>query len=457
MNERPKGLERLTGRKGSLTGRAMRSSFWLLGSNFGMKALRLGTNLILVRLLAPEDFGLMALVFTLHSGLEMLTDVGLKPAVVRSSNGGDPLFLRTAWTLQAIKFGVGALAVVALATLLAALAASVDLGDTIYADPRLPALIAASALIVAVSGFQSMNIATAERDVAMYRIIAVNAVAYVFTTMVIIIWAWLSPSVWALLWGTLFGAALRSALSHLVLPGPRMGFLLDRAHVAEIWGFGKWLMGSSALGFFAKHGDKLVLAALFDPTLFSFYAIARLWVDAAQQTVNRVSGSVGLAALSEVNRKRPADLPRAFRKYRLAQNAVCAGAFFVFLALGQMLIGSLYPPEFATVGALMPLLAPLLILQMYQSYTSLALMAGRSREFAAVTLWRTVSLLAGIPLTFWIFGPSWTVFFIAINGAVGVPLLLRIAADVIPVNRRLELIWLGAIIAAAAAITQAFG
>jgi O-antigen/teichoic acid export membrane protein len=462
MNERPKpprpkGLQRLVGRRGSLTGRAMRSSMWLLGSNLGMKALRLGSNLILVRLLAPEDFGLMALVFTLHSGLEMLTDVGLKPAVVRSAQGGDPRFLRTAWTLQAIKLGLAALIVAGVGALLGVLSASVDLGDTIYADPRLPALIAASALILGMNGLDSMNVATAERDVAMSRIIVVNATAYILSTGVIILWAWLAPSVWALLWGTLIGATLRCALSHLMLPGPRMGFLIDRGHATEIWGFGKWLMGSSALGFFSRHGDKLVLAALFDPTLFSFYAIARLWIDAARQSVNRVSGSIGLAAMSEVNRKRPADLPRAFRKYRLAQNAVCATAFLVFLVLGQTLIGALYPPDFAKVGALMPLLAPMLVLQMYGAFTSVVLMAGRSREFATVTLRRTVTLLSGIPVVYWTLGESWTVFFIAVNAAVGVPLLLRAAAGVVPVNRRFELIWLGAILAAAAATTQVLG
>lgn len=462
MNERPKpprakGLRSLTGARGSLTGRAMRSSLWMLGSNLGMKALRLGSNLILVRLLAPEDFGLMAMVFTLHSGLEMLTDIGIKPAVVRSLNGGDPRFLRTAWTVQAIRLGVGALIVVGAGALLGVLSGAVDLGDTIYADPRLPWLIAASALILATNGLESINIATAERDVAMQRVIAVNATAYVTATGVIILWAWLAPGVWALLWGTLFGAALRCALSHVLLPGPRMGFVMDRAHAAEIWDFGKWLMGSSALGFFARHGDKLILAALFDPTAFSFYAIARLWTDAAQQTVNRVSSSIGLAALSEVNRKRPADLPRAFRKYRLAQNAVCLGGFTVFLVLGQTLIGTLYPAHFAPVGAIMPLLAPLLLLQMYGAHSSLVLMAGLSRQFAAVALWRAASLLLGIPLVFWLFGTSWTIFFVAVNNAVGVPILLRLSATVVPLNLRFELAGLGAILALAAAITNTLG
>lgn len=450
-------LRRLVGGRGSLTGRVLSSSLWMLGGNIGAKILRLGVNLILVRLLLPEDFGLMALVFTLHAGFDMLTDIGIKPAVVRSEAGDDPLFLRTAWTLQVTKFAGMAVALAAFGAVYGFAGGWIDFGDTIYAHPELPGLLTASSLILIANGLQSINVATAERQVAIQRVLAVNMSAYIASSIVTVAWAWVSPSVWALMWGTLFGAALRCALSHIALPGPRMGLCFEPAYRAEIWAFGKWIMGSSALGFIVQHGDKLVLGALFDPVTFSFYAIARLWIDAARQTVGRISQTAGLAALSEVSRNRRADLPRAFRKYRLMQNAICVVMFLGFVVVGGPFIAALYPANFSAVGALMPLLAPMLLLQSYDPLQSLALMAGRSKALAAVTLWRAVALLGGMPIAHFFFGMSWTVFFIAVSGVFGVPFMLRLARTIVPLNLRVEYVLLAVIVLVAAMLTIVFG
>src|SRR5204863_421086 len=65
--------------------------------------LRLGSNLILARLLVPEMFGLMALVNTFMMGLQMFSDVGIGPSIIQNRRGDDPAFLNTAWTIQVMR------------------------------------------------------------------------------------------------------------------------------------------------------------------------------------------------------------------------------------------------------------------------------------------------------------------------------------------------------------------
>ena len=65
--------------------------------------LRLGSNLILTRLLVPEMFGLMSIASTVGTILAMLSDIGLRQAVVRSTRGDDKGFLDTAWTIQIVQ------------------------------------------------------------------------------------------------------------------------------------------------------------------------------------------------------------------------------------------------------------------------------------------------------------------------------------------------------------------
>ena len=84
----------------TLGARALRSSFLAVGSYGAQQALRLASNLILTRLLFPEAFGMMALVFMVIQGLNMFSDAGVSPAIMQSKRGDDPRFLNTAWTLK---------------------------------------------------------------------------------------------------------------------------------------------------------------------------------------------------------------------------------------------------------------------------------------------------------------------------------------------------------------------
>ena len=83
--------------------RAMRASVWALGGNLASVSIRLGSNLLLTRLLFPEAFGTMAIVQAVMIGLAMLTDAGIEPAVIKSRRGHESIFLNTAWTLQVMQ------------------------------------------------------------------------------------------------------------------------------------------------------------------------------------------------------------------------------------------------------------------------------------------------------------------------------------------------------------------
>ena len=78
----------------------MRGSFLTVLNFGGHNILRLGSNLILTRILFPEAFGLMALVQVVLAGTEMFSDFGIRGSIVQSSRGDDPVFLNTAWTVQ---------------------------------------------------------------------------------------------------------------------------------------------------------------------------------------------------------------------------------------------------------------------------------------------------------------------------------------------------------------------
>ena len=98
-----------------LSARATRGTFISSGAFVLENLFRLVSNLILTRLLFPEDFGLMSLVMVVIAGLQMFADLGISASIVQDDRGDDRRFLDTAWTVQ-----IGRGAVLWLATALCA-------------------------------------------------------------------------------------------------------------------------------------------------------------------------------------------------------------------------------------------------------------------------------------------------------------------------------------------------
>jgi O-antigen/teichoic acid export membrane protein len=80
-------------------------------------------------------------------------------------------------------------------------------------------------------------------------------------------------NVWALVFGLLAGNAARCFVSYLIHPyRPHLSFDLYKAK--ELFGFGKWILGSSILIFLITQGDNIFVGKLLGATALGFYQIA---------------------------------------------------------------------------------------------------------------------------------------------------------------------------------------
>ena len=83
--------------------RAVRDSSIVGAVQFATQAIRFLSNIILAALLSPVIFGLMAIVTTIRTGIELLSDVGIGQSIVVSDDGAKQEFVETAWALKIIR------------------------------------------------------------------------------------------------------------------------------------------------------------------------------------------------------------------------------------------------------------------------------------------------------------------------------------------------------------------
>jgi O-antigen/teichoic acid export membrane protein len=132
----------------------------------------------MARLLAPDMFGVMAIATMVMVGLAMFSDVGLRPSIIQSERGNDPVFLNTAWVIQILR-GVLLWLIALCVVLLIFFANRIGMiaKDTVYADPRLPYVIAILSFVVVIDGLRSTKLFEASRNLSLRPVTQIEIVA----------------------------------------------------------------------------------------------------------------------------------------------------------------------------------------------------------------------------------------------------------------------------------------
>ena len=370
----------------SVTSKAMRGSLWTIAGFGGGQILRLGSNLILTRLLAPEAFGLMALINVFLLCLEMLSDLGVHAAIIHNKRGDDPEFLCTAWTIGVIR-GVLLWAAACLIAWPAAV---------FYNEPRLMMMIPVSGLIVLITGFQTTAMAQHNRHMNLERLTILQLVAQAINLLVMVLLAWQLRSVWALVIGGVVGAAVQVTLAHFLLPGIRHRFVLNRDDVHEIVRFGKWLFFATAIGYLAgQASDKLALGKLVDRETLGVYAMAFMLAQLPSSVVTMLIGRVLYPALAEASRQ---DCSRFGEKLRRARMAIWPPLMLLILGLGffgPLTFKLLWDARYHAAGWMLQLMLAVVWLDGLNCSLNAALLA-RGDSFASAVQ-NVIMLIVGVP------------------------------------------------------------
>lgn len=368
--------------------RAKRGAVWVAAGHVLSLLLRLGSNLIMTRLLFKEAFGLMALASVVLTGLQLFSDVGIGPAIIQNQRGDDESFLNTAWTIQA---GRGLL--LCLATALLAWPAS-----TFYGQPELLWILPVVGVSALASGFNATKLFTQNRALALGRLTLVDLGSQLGGVIIGVSWALLDRSVRALLAAGLSAAFLRLLLSHIALPGPRNRFHWDPDAFLAQMRFGRWIFLSTLLTFFAGESDKLIFGKILEENIgdLGVYSIAAMIAFVPPQGLGKLGDDI-LFALYAALHNRGEDFTPVFRRNQKTFLTAAGWATAGLIAGGPTAIRWLYDPRYVDAGWMIQLLSAgywFLLLEM--PYGAGLVARGKVPWIAAGSGIKVVGLMVGI-------------------------------------------------------------
>ena len=257
---------------------------------------------------------------------------------------------------------------------------------SVFANPTFPPLTAALGFSLVLHGLESTATALNVRLLNYRPLVLVDLIIKIISTPVMIGYAIISPTVWALVIGGLVSGLLRTVLSHTVVPGPRMSLAWDKTLVQEMVHFGKWITVSSIASFVASQSDVILFGLLLPSSFVGIYFLAKTLIDTAEGLLERLNGALTLPVLGEVLRHNPENLRDRYYRFRLPIDVVAAACGgFVFVTANQI-IGILYDARYAEAGPILRLLALGLAIYPFQIIRSAFTAVGNTRTVANVTI-----------------------------------------------------------------------
>ena len=159
------------------------------------------TTLVVLRLLAPSDYGLMAIVTALIALMSNIAELGLGASIVHVAQLERSELERVTGAIVVINLLMGAL-VAGCAPLIAGF----------FGNPQLTPLVQVASLQFVCSALSTVPQSLAYRDMDFRWLARVELMAVLATGVVTLSLAYFGYGVWALLLGNLFSASIRTAL-----------------------------------------------------------------------------------------------------------------------------------------------------------------------------------------------------------------------------------------------------
>lgn len=238
-------------RPGSILQRTAHGAAWVIGWRMVRRLIGIINMLILVRLLTPADFGLVALGYGFVSGLDVLCTVGVEQAIIRDDRPDRELY-DTAFTINLIRaIGMGLV-----------LAAGAQAIAGFLGDRRLDGIVLAFAAMTALTGLTNIGVVDFRRYIAFDKEFILQIVPQLFALASTILVAAIWRSYWALVCGTVVATVLGVAFGYWMHPfRPRLTLRAWR----RLFHFSMWMWVLGLISTLRGQAPLLIVGRLASP------------------------------------------------------------------------------------------------------------------------------------------------------------------------------------------------
>jgi O-antigen/teichoic acid export membrane protein len=265
---------------------------WMAGARLGSQVVTWAITLLVMRLLAPADYGLLAMASVFVGFLLMMAEAGLWPALVQKRDLDESELAQVFGIVIAINLGFALL-----------INAGAPLVARFFHEERVIDILRALSLQFVLTALGVIPGAQLNRKLKFRSLSLVNLLAAVSSSILTLMLAYLHFGVWALVFGTLFSGLLKAAALNALSP-VRVCPRLSLVGMKRLLYFGGFVTGSRLLWFFFTQADVLVVGRILGQELLGLYSVAMHLASLPVQRVNSILNQVTFPVIARFQQDR---------------------------------------------------------------------------------------------------------------------------------------------------------
>lgn len=377
---------------------------WLSFGKILSQILAWAFSILTIRLLAPEDYGLMALATVFISFLNLFEELGLRVRLVQIKEL-DPGYVRDVYGLSIL---VNCLLAAVLVVASPAIAWFFD-------EERVRAIVMVMAAQFVISSLAVIPDAMIKRNLDFRAVTIVDICQGFLASSLTLVMAWMGYGVWSLVAGSVSGSLFRTAALMWISPfraWPR----LRLSGMRETLAFGGFVTMQRVAWWIYTRFDRMLLGKAYDTHLVGIYSVG---LDLAYLPLEKLGSTVAVAAFTGLSRV--ANEIATFRTYLLKGiNVLSVAMFPVFYGIGAIafeIVPLLLGKDWLAVAPITLAFCLVMPLRMINGPLTEAL---NSLGRPAAAMWATIAIAVVVVLGV-VGGIGWGPLGVAVGWAVAFP------------------------------------
>lgn len=264
----------------------IKNFLWRFAERCSAQMVSLVVSIVLARLLAPEDYGVIALVTVFTTIMQVFVDSGLGTALIQKKNADDLDFSSVFY----FNFAVCLI-------LYTAMFAAAPFIARFYNNAALTPLVRVISLTIVISGVKGIQQSYVSRNMLFKRFFYATLGGTIFSAFLGIGLAYAGFGVWALVAQQLSNAAIDTLILWLTVPWrPKKMFSWDR--LKGLLSYGWKLLASGLLDRVYSSLRSLIIGKMYSPADLAFYERGNQFPDVIITNINTSIDSVLLPTMA---------------------------------------------------------------------------------------------------------------------------------------------------------------
>lgn len=363
---------------------AFKGASWFSALRIITRGLTIVKIAILARLLLPSQFGEFGIATILLGLLEIFTETGINVFLLQEKSDPEK-YVDTAWAISIIRGLVISFLILLTAPLVSQFFRATNIIPLIY-------LIS---LVPFIRGFINPLIVKFQKNLLYRQEFTYRSSIIITESVVIIVLAYLTHSVYSFAWGLIVSAIVEVIISHLFInPRPRLDLNLSQTKL--IITRGKWVTGYGIMEYVYTQSDNIVVGRFLGQTSLGIYQNAYKLSVLPLTEIGEVFYKVTFPIFMRLTQY-PARLKKAALKSSLILVSLLLVSSFILFYFAQPIISIFLGPNWQAAVPVVKILAFLGLLRgLGYSFNSLFFALKKQHYVTIITTTSAAGLLASI-------------------------------------------------------------